>query len=206
MKIIDISMTLDHQTPPWPGDEPFHYERTWTMEETGSVNVGSVKMSNHLGTHVDAPFHYDNQGQKIAELPVERFCGQALVVDLAGKKTVSADDFRDVDFTGVTKLIVRSNSWRDRSTFPTEYTVLEENLGHFLETQGIDLIGVDTPSVDPETSKELPAHHSLYEHDILILEGLVLDNVEPGRYELNAFPLKMAEADGSPVRAVLKKD
>ncbi|SEA73193.1 arylformamidase [Thalassobacillus cyri] len=205
MKIIDISMLLDQQTPPWPGDEQYAYHLTWSMEETGSVNVGSIKMSNHTGTHVDAPFHYDNKGLKIAELPLERFHGQTVVVGIEGKTMVGAKDLTGINFSGVSKLLLKSNSWKDRTAFPEDYTVLGDDLGPFLNRNGIDLVGVDTPSVDPETSKELKAHHSLYENDVLILEGLVLDHVEPDRYELNAFPLNLAEADGSPVRAVLKQ-
>ncbi len=205
LKIIDISMKLDVTTPSWPGDERYNYSLTWSMEETGSVNVGSIKMSNHTGTHVDAPFHYDSTGLKIADLPLERFHGKALVVDVAGKKTIEAKDLQDTDLSGISKLILQTKSWRDRTEFPTSYTVLGEDLGSFLKTNGIDLVGVDTPSVDPETSKELKAHHSLYKNDVLILEGLVLDHVKAGLYELSAFPLKMTEADGSPVRAVLKQ-
>ncbi|GGD04130.1 kynurenine formamidase [Thalassobacillus devorans] len=205
MKIIDISMTLDKTTPPWPGDERYNYSLTWSMQETGAVNVGSIKMSNHTGTHVDAPFHYASAGLKIADLPLERFHGIALVVDVSGKKTVEAKDLQDTDLTGISKLILQTKSWQDRSEFPPSYTVLGEDLGSFLKANGIDLVGVDTPSVDPETSKELKAHHSLHKNDVLILEGLVLDHVKAGIYELNAFPLKMTEADGSPVRAVLKQ-
>ncbi|MFD1019974.1 arylformamidase [Thalassobacillus hwangdonensis] len=205
MKLIDITMMLNEQTPPWPGDEPYRYGLTWTMEDTGSVNVGNISMSNHTGTHVDAPFHYDNDGKKIAELPPERFIGEALVVNMEGKQVVAASDLQEYDLADVSKVIVQSNSWKDRTQFPQDYTVLGDDLGPFLKENGINLIGVDTPSVDPETSKELAAHHSLYANDVLILEGLLLDEVQPGNYELIAFPLKMEEADGSPVRAMLRK-
>ncbi|WP_173918471.1 arylformamidase [Halobacillus sp. Marseille-Q1614] len=205
MKWIDISMTLNSGTPPWPGDEPFQYKLTWGMEDTGSVNVGQFQASNHIGTHVDAPFHYDNDGEKAAALPLDRFAGNALVLNMEGKDVITADDLEPFDFNGVEKLLFRTLSWKDRKQFPPSYTVIGEDTGLFLKEKGIHLIGVDTPSVDPETSKELPGHHSLYAADIFILEGLVLDHVAPGVYELTAFPLKMEEADGSPVRAVLKQ-
>ncbi|MFD2923508.1 arylformamidase [Halobacillus naozhouensis] len=205
MKLIDISMTLNDATPPWPGDEPFRYELTASMEETGTVNVGTHKGSNHIGTHVDAPFHYDTDGLKMAEIPVERFMGEALVLNMEGKKTITRKDLEAFEFEGVSKLLFRSTSWEDRTQFPESYTFIGEDVGPYLKEQGIDLIGVDTPSVDPETSKTLSAHHSLYNSDVLILESIVLDHVAPGRYELMAFPLKMDQADGSPVRAVLRQ-
>ncbi|WP_079528525.1 arylformamidase [Halobacillus hunanensis] len=205
MKLIDISMTLNDSTPPWPGDEPFRYELTASMEETGAVNVGSHKGSNHIGTHVDAPFHYDSNGLKMAEIQVERFMGEALVLNMEGKETITRKDLEAFEFEGVSKVLFRSTSWKDRTKFPESYTVIGEDVGPFLKEQGIELIGVDTPSVDAETSKNLPAHHSLYNNDVLILESIVLDHVAPGRYELMAFPLKMDQADGSPVRAVLRQ-
>ncbi|MYL20342.1 arylformamidase [Halobacillus litoralis] len=204
MMWMDISMKLDTKTPPWPGDEPFKYEITYSMEETGSVNVGQFKGSCHIGTHVDAPFHYDSSGSRIADLPVDRFTGRAVVVHLDQPEMIHKEHITDIDLTGVDKILFRTNSWPDRSDFPSAYTVVGSDLAGYLAEHGVDMIGVDTPSVDPETSKELPAHHSLCAHDLLILEGLVLDSVLPGTYELMAFPLKMAEADGSPVRAVLR--
>ncbi|MBN8236133.1 arylformamidase [Halobacillus kuroshimensis] len=204
MKWMDISMKLDAETPPWPGDEPFTYEVTYAMEDTGSVNVGQFKGSCHIGTHVDAPFHYDSSGARIADLPVERFSGKAVVVHLDRPEVIHKEQVMDIDLTEVDKILFRTNSWPDRSAFPASYSVIGSDLAAYLAEQGIDLIGVDTPSVDPETSKDLPAHHSLCAHDLLILEGLVLENIQPGIYELMAFPLKMTQADGSPVRAVLR--
>ncbi|ARI75965.1 arylformamidase [Halobacillus mangrovi] len=205
MKLIDISMHLNNQTPEWPGDEPFHYKLTMSIEETESVNIGQFTASNHTGTHIDAPFHYDNEGLKVADLPPERFIGEALVINMENKKVIRKKDLQSFQFNGVTKVLFRTKSWEDRKQFPQSYTVIGEDVAEFLYDKGIDLIGVDTPSVDPETSKDLPAHHSLYKHDLLILEGLQMDHVAPGAYELMAFPLKMDEADGSPVRAILKQ-
>ncbi|UOQ45245.1 cyclase family protein [Halobacillus salinarum] len=206
MSLIDISMPLTNQTPGWPGDEVFRYQLSATFEDTGTVNVGKFSSSNHTATHVDAPFHYDPNGLKLGEIPLERFSGDALVVNVEGIAEITASDLKPFDFSNVNKVLFRSNSWADRTRFPNHgYTVIGEDAAPFLKEQNIDLIGVDTPSVDPENSKELTAHHSLYKQDILILEGIQLDHVAPGIYELFAFPLKMEEADGSPVRAVLKQ-
>ncbi|MGV2621192.1 arylformamidase [Halobacillus sp. ACCC02827] len=205
MKLIDISMPLHEGTPPWPGDTPFHYEHTFTMKETGSVNVGQFQASNHIGTHVDAPYHYDSNGWRIAEVPLERYIGDALVLSLPDKDRIQAKDLEGIDLTAVTKVILQTKSWKDRTKFPNTYTTIGEDLAPLLREHGIDLIGVDTPSVDTEKSKALPGHHSLYANDILILEGLQLDHVSPGFYELMAFPLKMEDGDGSPVRAVLRE-
>ncbi|WP_409253108.1 arylformamidase [Bacillus sp. SCS-153A] len=203
MKFIDISQKLNSSTPVWPGDTPFQFSLNWSKQDTGSVNVGSINFSAHTGTHIDAPFHFNEDGQKVADLPLESFFGNALVVEMCGKESIGAEELKSLNLRDVTQLLIRTNSWEDKSAFPSEITYLREDIGPFLKENGIQLIGVDVPSVDPLDSKALPAHHSLQQNGIGILEGIVLDGVETKTYELAAFPLFIEEADGCPVRAVL---
>ncbi|WP_312114107.1 arylformamidase [Brevibacillus reuszeri] len=205
MKLYDISRTLKRGMPTWPGDTPFQYEVSWPKSDSGSVNVGKLTMSIHTGTHVDAPFHFDDDGRKITELDLNLYVGQAKLVDVSGLESIGADDLAQIDLTGITRLLLRTSSWSDPEQFPETICYLRPNLAPFLAEKGIRLIGVDVPSVDPLDSKELPAHHGLHQNDIHILEGLWLDDVEPGMYELIALPLSIVEADGSPVRAVLRR-
>jgi arylformamidase len=205
MKLIDISRKLGKNVPTWPGDTPFSFQIEWSKADSGSVNVGKVEMSTHTGTHVDAPFHFDDEGKRIYDLDLNLYVGKALVVDMRNKESVGASDFQGVDFQEVERVILRTDSWEDPSQFPESITYLRPDLGSFLGEKGVRLIGVDVPSVDPLDSKELPAHHSLHENGIHILEAVDLQHVEPGLYELIALPLPLVEADGSPVRAVLRK-
>jgi arylformamidase len=205
MKLIDISRKLGKNVPTWPGDTPFTYQIEWSKADSGSVNVGKVEMSTHTGTHVDAPFHFDDEGKRIYDLDLNLYVGRVLVVDMRNKESVGASDFQGVDLQEVERVILRTDSWEDPSQFPERITYLRPDLGSFLGEKGVRLIGVDVPSVDPLDSKELPAHHSLHENGIHILEAVDLQHVEPGLYELMALPLPLVEADGSPVRAVLRK-
>ncbi|MEJ8544514.1 arylformamidase [Brevibacillus borstelensis] len=205
MDLIDISRPLASGAPTWPGDTPLLYEVSWPKAESGSVNVGKLTMSLHTGTHADAPYHFDDDGRKILDLPIEIYIGPARVLDVSGKKSIGADDLKGLDLAGVTRLLLRTGSWTDLARFPSEICHLRSDLASLLAERGIRLIGVDVPSVDPLDSKELPAHHGLHKRDIHILEGLLLDHVEPGDYELIALPLPLAQADGSPVRAVLRR-
>jgi arylformamidase len=205
MKLIDISRKLGKNVPTWPGDTPFSFQIEWSKADSGSVNVGKVEMSTHTGTHVDAPFHFDDEGKRIYDLDLNLYVGRALVVDMRNKESVGASDFQGVDLQEVERVILRTDSWEDPSQFPERITYLRPDLGSFLGEKGVRLIGVDVPSVDPLDSKELPAHHSLHENGIHILEAVDLQHVEPGLYELMALPLPLVEADGSPVRAVLRK-
>ncbi len=204
MTLYDISRRLHNDVPTWPGDTRFSYEVNWSKEQSGSVNVGKLTMSIHTGTHVDAPFHFDDGGRKMIELDLDLYVGPARVLDVTGRASIGADDLADLDLAGVKRLLLRTGSWQNPAEFPAEITYLRADLAPFLAEKGIRLIGVDVPSVDPLASKELAAHHSLHAHDIHILEGIDLDRVEPGDYELIALPLPLADADGSPVRAVLR--
>ncbi|MEH7238752.1 arylformamidase [Bacillus sp. JJ1562] len=204
MKIIDISQPLSHTTQEWPSDTPFEYELTWSIEEASTVNVGKITTSTHIGTHIDAPYHFDNDGKKVHELELDLYVGKARVIEVSGKKEIGIEDIKGIDLSGVRRLLIRTNSWKNRNQFPTTITSLKPEVASFLAGKGIQLIGVDTPSVDQLDSKNLLAHHHLHRHGIYILEGIVLDEVEPGDYELIALPLRIEGADGSPVRAVLK--
>jgi arylformamidase len=203
MKIIDISQPLHDGTPVWPGDTPFSFSLNWSMEETGSVNVGQLNMSAHTGTHVDAPFHFDNEGKRILDLPLERYIGPAVVVSVEHAGSIGPEHLSGIDLTAVKKVLFKTDAWKDLQAFPESIPPIEPELAPFLKEKGVHLIGVDIPSVDELDSKEMEAHHALTENDILILEGIVLKDVKPGYYELYAMPLPLKEADGSPVRAVL---
>jgi arylformamidase len=205
LSLIDISRPLQKGVPNWPGDTEFNYEVSWSKEQSGSVNVGKVTMSIHTGTHIDAPFHFDNEGKRVKDLDINVYVGEALVVDMTGKESIGADDLKYLNLDGVERLLFKTNSWKNADVFPDTITYLRQDIGSFLSRKGVRLIGVDVPSVDPLDSKELSAHHGLHKHEINILEGINLEHVEPGRYELIALPLAIAEADGSPVRAVLKR-
>ncbi|MCG5026888.1 arylformamidase [Anoxybacillus flavithermus] len=202
---IDISQPLNEQIPVWPGDTPFSYRIRWRKEGSGSVNVGQITMSTHTGTHIDAPFHFDNEGKRVIDLDLNVYIGPARVIHLPNQKKIGIDELQHIDLKGVTRLLIYTGACANRMVFPKTIPHIEPSLAPYLSKQGIRLIGVDLPSVDPLNSKELPAHHELHRFGIHILEGLVLDHISPGDYELVALPLPLTEADGSPVRAALRK-
>lgn len=204
MKWMDISQPLTNGIPGWPGDTPFTYELSCTKEESGSVNVGKLTLSTHTGTHIDAPYHFDNEGQRVLQLEPERYVGIARVIHLPGANAIGPDELKGVELKGVSRLLIRTDAWLDRSRFPEKIPPLKPEVALYLAAQGVKLIGLDLPSVDPLDSKALLTHHALHEEDIHILEGVVLDQVQPGDYELIALPLPLVDADGSPVRAMLR--
>lgn len=202
---VDLSQPLDEWIAEWPGDTPFFYERTMTIANSGVANVGKLTMSTHIGTHVDAPYHYDETGLKIREVPLEVFIGKARVIDVSGFSEVGRQELERYDFDNVSRILLKTGSHVDVTEFPKRYTVLNPDVGILLKERGVRLLGVDTPSVDAVDSEQLPVHHTLYANEVFILENLVLRQLEPGDYELIALPLALSDADGSPVRAVARK-
>jgi arylformamidase len=202
VEIIDISLPLENRLAVWPGDTEFDYELTWKRSAGATVNVGAIRMSTHCGTHIDAPFHFDQTGQKVDELSLATFIGKAIVVHVRGEQNISRK-MLSRELQGVTRLLLRTDAWADPHVFPRSIPVIDGEVPDWLGSQGIVLLGVDVPSVDDLNSKELPNHHSLARNRIAILESLNLRGVEEGVYDLVATPLKVVCADAAPVRAVL---
>ncbi|WP_214796539.1 MULTISPECIES: arylformamidase [unclassified Exiguobacterium] len=204
MTWIDVSQPLEDTITTWPGDTAFCYEIAWPMAASGSVNVGKVTMSLHTGTHIDAPFHFDDAGQRVIDLDPGLYIGPARVIHLPARERIEATDLDGFDLTGVERLILKTDGWPNKQEFPSHIPELTPSLADRLGELGIYLIGLDLPSVDAIDSKEMAAHHALARNGVHILEGLVLDHIAPGDYELNAVPLPIVKGDGSPVRALLR--
>lgn len=203
--LYDITIPVHDGLAVWPGDTEYRFALGWTMAGGDSVNVGSVTMSVHTGTHVDAPFHYRAAGPGVDTLDLTIFTGPARVVEATGLRVIPCAAFADVDGAQTPRVLVKTGAWTDYSRFPESVPVLADDVPAFLAARGVRLLGVDVPSVDALDSKSLPVHHALGAHGITILESVDLRAVPPGLYDLIALPLRLVGADGSPVRAVLRQ-
>jgi arylformamidase len=201
MDLIDISRPLSPATAVWPGDQPV--ERTWTtrLEEGDAVNLSAVQLSVHAGTHVDAPFHVRNDGDRTGAMDLSVFVGPAEVVEVAGDTAVRPRHVKEIEAPRV--LFKTEASALSSEAWPDAVTAIHPEAIAVLDEQGVCLIGTDAPSVDPLESTDLPAHHALIDAGILNLEGLTLAGVESGPYTLLSFPIKLPGGDAAPVRAVL---
>ncbi|WP_307730046.1 cyclase family protein [Peribacillus sp. AS_2] len=194
---LDISQRLNENTPYWPGDTQYSYRLNSSMAEGSSVNVGEIRMSTHLGTHIDAPYHFDENGKKIIELYLDLYIGTATVVKVDAAESIGIKAFEGIELTGVRRLLVATGQWKDLSRFPEWIPPVEPDLAPFLANKGVRLLGLDLPSVDCLDSKELPSHNKLSGCGIHKLEGLVLDGLEPGLYDLAALPLALDQGTGA---------
>jgi arylformamidase len=203
MKIIDITQPISTSIAVWPGDQPF--ELTWTMQHDrgDSVNVAALTMSVHTGTHTDGGYHVSRNGTRAADLPLAAYIGRALVVDARGRAVLDEDVLRDVDLSVNRRILFRTRERPDPREFPPEFLSPTTSLARQLVAADALLVGSDAPSMDTVDSKTLDSHHILTDGGVAILENLVLSDVAPGVYTLIALPLKLVDADSSPVRAVL---
>jgi arylformamidase len=202
--LYDLSPTIRPEIPVWPGDTAFSSRLTWSIAQGASVNLSAVTTTPHLGSHADAPFHTEARGEGIADMPLDAYLGPCRVIKVPPQPLIEPRHVEGIDLGNPGRLLFKSESVRDRRSFPERFTALSPELAALLAEKGALLVGMDTPSVDPFDSKTLDAHHTLFRSGIAILEGLVLDGVPEGIYELIALPLKMAGLDASPVRAVLR--
>lgn len=215
MKIWDISRTLSNDFAEWPGDEPFRYRLTKEIAKGATINLGSITMSVHNGTHADARFHFDTKGPSIDKAPLDLYLGRVMVVDLSQtflcskeKHLITIEDLRPhaEEIAATSRLLVKTGRWSDSTVFPDRIPVVAADVPAWLQKNGVKLLGVDLPSMDEIDSKSLQNHHALARAGIAIVESLDLSDVAPGIYNFAALPLKVAGADGAPVRAVLWRE
>jgi len=215
MKIWDISRTLSNDLAEWPDDEPCRFRLTREKTKGASVNLGAISMSLHNGTHADARFHFDADGESIEKASLQTYLGRATVVDLwqafldsKEKHLITIEDLRPSAeaIAATSRILVKTGRWTDSTVFPKQIPVIAADVPAWLQKNGVKLLGLDLPSVDEIDSKSLQNHHALAHAGIAIIESLDLSNVASGIYHLAALPLKIAGGDGAPMRAILWRE
>lgn len=205
--VHDISPTLSNRTAVYPGDIPFKRTIACSFEKGDSVNLSSVESTLHVGAHVDARSHMKACDATLEKDSLNYYIGRAQVLDLSDiyiKSGVISVDMLKEYYIHTPRILIKTNSWLNRECFEKNYVALSKEAIEYLYYKDVVLLGVDTPSVDNEKTG-LSTHHALAELDMRALEGITLENVAEGEYELIALPLKIEGGDGSPVRAILRK-
>jgi len=202
--IYDISPLIDDSVAVWPGDAAPKCEDLLRIEKGSSVFLSTLTLSCHTGAHADAPNHFLAGAPGIDEVPLERYIGECQLVDVQPRdNAIRPEDLDGIEIVAP-RILFRTGCYTDRTVFPDPLTCLTPELVQVLALRKVVLVGLDSPSVDPFDSKDLPAHKALHEHGMSNLECLQLANVPAGRYELIALPLRLKGRDASPVRAILR--
>ena len=208
MKIVDISLPLSSKLPVWPGDSSVVLERYRELSKGDSSNDTRLACSVHSGTHVDAPLHFIENGAAVEQLSLDVLMGPAVVVELPEIDVITPDQLEAQKLPPNTQrlLIKTKNShlWdHPDHKFNPEFVALSAASADWIVDQGIRLVGIDYLSIQLYNDVEPQTHRTLLHAGIIILEGLDLRQVRPGGYDLICLPLKLADSEGAPARAVL---
>jgi arylformamidase len=204
-ELIDISPPLSPETAVWPGDTPLTRQPLLSISKGANIDLSTLHSTVHIGAHTDAYSHIIAQGPSIEQASLEPYLGLCRVVTILRTTLIVADDLRPFLEQPCPRILIKTSSFPDWRNFNEQFSAFSAEAIEFLAEHGVVLVGIDTPSIDPFDSKDLPAHKALVRNRMVNLEGLVLDAVEDGLYELIALPLKLVGFDASPVRAVLRK-
>src|SRR6266540_597045 len=205
MKIYDITVPISPSLPTFPGDPPVKIEPVTRIEKGDAANVSRITMSSHCGSHIDVSLHYNEEGISLENLPLTLLIGNALVADLGGITEIGRDVLARLPLTGVERLLLKTDNsllW-ERTGFYDIYAHLTRDGAEYLLTTSVQLIGIDYLSIEGY-SGDGQVHRLLLRNGVVVLEGLNLEGIEQGEYELICLPLKITGGDGAPIRAVLR--
>jgi arylformamidase len=204
LQYFDISPEVSENTAVFPGDTPFRREIAMDIARGDHLGLSSIHSTVHIGAHTDAPNHYHRDGVSIDQRRLDPYLGACQVVSVSLPR---GERIRPAHVSGVKwtapRVLFRTGSFPDPTRWSSDFNSCSPELLERLADAGVVLVGIDTPSIDPEDSKALESHQAVYRRDLAILEGIVLAGVPDGEYTLVALPLRLKGADASPVRAVL---
>lgn len=213
MVYYDITPKISQKTAVFPGDQPFEHKVSMSFQKGQHIELSSIHTTVHIGAHADAPSHYHDNGVSIEKRSLEFYLGPCEVIDVTGvlqrqgeeQRRILISDLPDGEnFKARTaRLLFKTNSFLDLENWTHDFASLSPEVIEFLSRQNALLVGIDTPSVDPSNSKNLPSHKAILKTNLAVLEGLWLKDVSAGVYNLVALPLNMEGVEASPVRAIL---
>lgn len=206
MKYYDISLNLSSETVSWVTSPPFELVERKRMSRGDRNNSSALNMSAHAGTHVDAPFHFVPDGATIESLPLEIFIGPALVHAVDADRYITREHVEAIDLKGETRVLfkTRNSQLLHRPAYDADFVAFSVEAAQALVARGVKLVGIDYLSV-AHAEEQVPVHRAFLDHGVVLLEGVDLSEITPGRYELICFPLRLRGLDGAPCRAVLRE-
>ena len=202
--IYDITPPISPSLAVWPGDTPLSREVLCDMARGDNITLSTLRATVHLGAHADAPSHYGKNAPTIDQQSLDYYLGPCQVVHVAATPGTRISPESLAAEIRAPRVLLATGTYPDSNAFREDFSALSVELVDHLHRHGVRTVGIDTPSVDLFTSKDLPAHKRILGYDMAILEGLVLTEVPAGLYELIALPLKLVGFDASPVRAILR--
>jgi len=200
---VDISIPMKPGMTVWPGDPPFTLSPLERVSEGAVCNTSLLSMGTHTGTHIDAPWHYDDRGPKLNEVDTDLFFGPVRVLELAEVGMIRAEDLGAEPLAKRMLLKTRNSAFPVNSSFRKNYAAVEADAAERIVSEGVQLLGVDYLSVEPYVQANSETHRRLLHGGVLVVEGLCLQGIEAGDYQFVVLPLPIHGVDGAPCRAFL---
>jgi len=211
MKLIDLSLTISESIPSFPGSPKPHLIN-WSNIKDDGYNLELLFLSSHTGTHIDAPYHFVKDGLKINQIPLERLVGKGVLIKLRKTRNQSITKSDITLFEKKHGIIPNHSSiffyttWQknlNKDNYFTENPGLDISSAKYLASKKINLVGIDSPSIDLGKDESFLVHHVLSKSNILIVENLTnLNKIPSKEFIFTILPLKIKDATGSPVRAI----
>lgn len=201
-----MTLTISDEIITWPSDPKVSIRKTRLISQGNSCNVSELKFGSHCGTHIDAPYHFEENGVKIDRIPLEHLIGIATVFDIKNKEKIDLEDIKTLQLKSRERVIfktINSTYWR-LAEFKKDFVYVTKEAAQYLVDCGVKVVGIDYLSIEKFGNKPADTHHTFLRNDVTLIEGLDLSNVKAGDYELIALPLKIKDGDGSPARVVLR--
>jgi arylformamidase len=208
MKIYDVSVAIHPKMQAYPGDPRFRAKSLKSLEKGDPYSLSKIMMSNHTGTHVDAPSHMIPAGLSVTELPLDVMNGRSRVVHIHHREKIDVPELKQLILMDDFRILFKTRNsllWSNHKYFSKKYIYLTEDGARFLIDNGIKLIGFDYHSVERYGENNYPVHKILLENQIVLIEGLNLAEVDDGEYELSCLPLPLKGMDAAPARVILKQ-
>ena len=208
MKLYDISVNIHPRMQVYPGDPRFRSKILRSLQSGDPYGLSKIMMSNHTGTHVDAPSHFIPGGMTVTDIPLETLNGRVRVVQIRNREKIDVPELKQLTFMNDVRILFKTRNsqlWTDHKYFSKKYIFMTPEAAQYLVSEGIKLIGFDYHSVERFGDESFAIHKTLLENEIVLVEGLNLTEVDEGAYEMYCLPLKLKDMDGAPARVILKK-
>ena len=210
MKVIDLTLTVSEKIPTFPGSPKTHFIEWETIPKDG-YNLELLFLSTHTGTHIDAPFHFVKNGKKIHEIAPERLVNEAVLIRIGknSNRSISKTDIQNFEQKNGKiengSAVIFHTGWQknlNKEFYFSENPGLSISAAKYLASKKINMVGIDSPSIDLGSDSKFSAHHILAKNNILIVENLAnLGMIKSNNFHLITSPLKLKNATGSPIRA-----
>ncbi|KPJ56688.1 hypothetical protein AMJ49_04240 [Parcubacteria bacterium DG_74_2] len=207
MKYIDISLIIEKNIPQWPKSRSIEIKRIMNLNRGRPANVTRVEMDVHTGTHIDAPKHFIKNGRSIDKINLNELIGRCYLYNTGNKDEINIDFLKGLDIPrGIDKILLKTKNsklWKDKK-FHKNFVALTPEAAKWVVKKKIKLVGIDYLSIQKFNEKDNKTHKILLKNGVVIIEGLNLNSVKQGMYELIVLPIKIKDSDGAPARAILK--